>query len=372
LNLSDSGDQLGLNVAAQFVPMLLLGAWAGGFADRHDKWRGMLITQSAMAVLALALGVVVLTDVATVWLLHALAFVSGIANAFDNPLRRGLITELADPEDLSNAMSLNTAVMTGSRAIGPALAALLIVPIGAGWLFIANGVSYLAILIGVAGIDATQRRVQRSSGPARGQVMDGVRFVWRHPVLRPTMVALVVVSTFAFNYGVSLPLLSSRTFGESGINPDALFGWFMAVASIGSLAGSLWTARKPAASLGAMLGCAVLQGSSAIAIGLAPNVVIALVLCVPLGFGGAGFIATTSGLLVSTVDASMRGRVLALQATAFLGSTPVGGPITGRIGEAFGARWSLIYGGIITVGSILAVGYLLRRQPSVTRSTTTV
>jgi MFS family permease len=356
--LTDSGVQLGLNVAFQFLPMLLLGAWAGSFADRHDKWRLVLSTQTALGVTALVLGIVELSGGSRLWLMHALAMVTGLFNAFDNPVRRGLLAELVDPSMLSNAMSLNTAVMTGSRAVGPALAGLLLTRTEPGWIFVINGVSYLAMLAGLTSIDQRARRVTRSHGPAKGQTAEGLRVVWAHPILRPAFVALIVVSTFSFNYAVSLPLLAKNVFdGDS-----SMFGVMLAVSSVGSLAGALWLAGKTSASLRTMLLMAGVQGVAAMAVSASPTFALALVFCIPMGFGGSAFIASASGLFSSQVPAEMRGRALALQAMAFLGSTPIGGPITGVVGDMAGARWSLAYGGVISLLTVMFVGGLVRRH----------
>ena len=233
--LTGSATDLGINVALQFLPMLLFGAWAGALSDRHNRRTLTLVTQSLLAVQALTIGVLDLTGHINLPTVYVLSGLLGIVGAIDNPARRGLVTELVPPADMSNAMSLNTAVMTGSRIFGPAIAAVLVGPLGTGWLFIANGVSFAAMLIGLFGL----RRNEMHSPPPRPAggtpVRDALRYVRNNERLLVLFIAFTIVSTFAFNYSVVLPKLADVSWG----NPHA-FGWILAVTSIGSLLGSLF------------------------------------------------------------------------------------------------------------------------------------
>jgi MFS family permease len=353
--LSGQGTSLGIVLACQFLPLLILGPWAGVLADRMNRRRLTIATQIGMTAQAVLLGLLDLTGLVTLPLVYVLALVLGVLSAIDNPARRSLVTELVDEEDIPNVLSLNTAVMTGSRVFGPALAAVLVDLVGTGWCFMANGASFLAVLASLFRMNPAQLRTT-TPAPRGGQPLrEALRFVWRDPVLRSTFIVLTIVSTFAFNYGVSLLLVASRNLG-GGVGA---FGLLFAVTSVGSFLGSLVIASQRHVGYAAMLGALTVLGIFAVLLGLASNLAVALALAVPLGMGGAGYVASTNGILLPRVPADMRGRVLALQATAFLGSTPIGGPITGWVGDHFGAGWSIAYGGVIVLGCVAVAGFSL-------------
>ncbi len=357
LRLTGSGTALGIVTALQFLPMLLFGAWGGAIADRVDRRRLLYLTQSLAAVQAIVLGAAVLGGWVTIGLVYALTAALGLVNAVDTPVRRSFIGDLVEHDELANAMSLNTAVMTGSRVVGPALAGILIDVVGTGWCFVANGVSFAALLFALAAIDRSAVHRVPPVARARGQVLAGLHYVRSQPVLRLTMLTLLVVSIFTFNYQVTLPLLVERVFGGGA----GAFGALLAITSAGSLIGSFVTASRPDATVRFMLGS---LGVLAVFVGLlalAPNLPIAIVLGVPMGAGGAAFVACTSGLLVANTAPELRGRVLALQSIAFLGSTPIGGPLLGWIGEEVGARWALAVGAIVALGTLVVAGLAARR-----------
>jgi MFS family permease len=342
--LTGSSVDLGINAALQFLPMLLLGAWAGAFADRFDRRRTTVITQSLLALQAIVLGVCDVAGVINVELVFVLTGLLGIIGAIDNPSRRGLVTELVPPHEIGNAMSLNTAVMTGSRIFGPALAATLVGPLGTGWLFIINGLSYVFMLYGVVGLRKSEMFTPEPRPAGGTPVRDGIRFVRTHQRLFPLFVVFSLVSTFAFNYGVSLPKLSDTQWGNA-----EYFGWVLAVTSIGSLIGALATARLHMTTYTWVASAALMLGVANVGMAIAPNVWVAFVWAIPLGAGGAAMIAGANTIIAQEAPPDMRGRMLALTAVAFLGSTPIGGPITGWVADYVSVSWSLAYGGIITL-----------------------
>jgi MFS family permease len=350
-DLTGQAVDIGINVALQFLPMLLLGAWAGAFADRHDRRRLTILTQSALAAQALLLGVIVLAGLATLPVVYATSLVLGVVNAFDNPARRGLVTELVEPVEIPNALALNTAVMTGSRIFGPAFAALLVGPLGTGWLFILNGLSFTAI---IGSLLLLQRSSMRSPALApRGgtPVRDALRYIRRDSALLSVFVVFAVVSTFAFNYNVSLLRLAESRWGSV-----EAFGWLLAITSIGSLLGSLGVARAKAVTMRTFAVNATVLGVSAITLAWAPTLWVAFLVGIPLGYGGAGFISSGNVLSQDGAPPDMRSRLLALTAVAFLGSTPIGAPVTGWIADNVSDEWSLAYGGVIT---LVCVGVLV-------------
>jgi MFS family permease len=303
-----------------------------------------LYTQSGLALQAFVLAIAALTDNVSLPIVYATSLVLGVVNAIDNPSRRGLVTELVEPHEIGNAMSLNTTVMTGSRIFGPALAAMLIGPLGAGWLFMLNALSFFGIIGSLLLIDRktmfTVPPVPRSQRPVR----DGLSFVMGHPTLKSTFIVFAIVSTFAFNYSVVLPKLTDVKWGYPGA-----FGWMLTVISIGSIVGSLATARLAQVTIAWFRWSVLVCGVSAIALAWSPNIVVAFVVALPLGASGTALVASMNAISQQESSPDMRSRLLALVAVAFLGSTPIGGPITGWVADNVGIEWSLAYGGVITL-----------------------
>lgn len=354
------GQALGFAVMLQFLPMLLLGAWAGAFADQRNRRRLTIITQTALTLQALALTVLDFSGHASLGLVYALSLVLGIANAIDNPARRGIVLELVDSEHLTNAMSLNTAVMTGSRIFGPALAAWLAQSHGTAWCFAVNTVSYVAVIGALVAMDPARMRVTPPVPRGGTPVRDGLRHVARDRRVRIVFIVMAVVSTFAFNYTVSFKLLADTRFGN-----EAAYGILLAVTGFGSLVGSLHLARRSRTSLPIYLGAIVIQAAASLGMAWAPHVNVAYLLAVPMGYGGALFISSANALVQEGAPPTMRSRLLALTAVAFLGSTPIGGPITGWIGDHVSPEWSLAYGALcsLTCAAVASVALAVRPAP---------
>ena len=344
LAVHNPGQALGTTVMLQFLPMLVLGAWAGGFADQHNRRKLTIITQSAMTVQAVLMTVLDFGHHMTLPLAYGLSLLLGFAMAMDNPARRGLVLELVDTEHISNAMSINTAVMTGSRMFGPAIAAWMVVAYGTKWCFLANSISFLVVLAALLLIEPAKLRALSRAPKGGTPVRDGLRLVWSEPKLRLVFFEMAIVATFAFNYSVSLPLLADSRYGN-----ESLYGWLLAVMSVGSLVGSLSMASRGVVTMRGYLGGVTIMGVAGLAMAFAPNKWLAFVAAVPLGIGGAVLINGANTISQSLAPATMRSRLLALVAVAFLGSTPIGGPITGWIGDHVGAEWSLAYGSVISL-----------------------
>lgn len=359
-DLGGGGAELGLVTALQFLPLLVLGLWAGSVADRVDRRRLTIATQIGMGVQAIVLGVVDLSGVATIPIVAGLSLILGLLTAVDNPARRSLATELVEPEDLGNVLSLNTAVMTGSRVFGPALAALLVGVVGTGWCFVGNGVSFLVLIGALVAIDPTRLHRAPPAPRSATPVRDGLRAVWADPVSRRTLVLFTVVATFAYNYPVSLPLLVSDRLDE----PDRTFGVLLSVISVGSVVGSLLTARLREVGERWFIGSMAVLAVATVALSLTTDPLVAALVCVPFGAGSAAVVSSSNVILQTRTTPDMRGRVLALGAVAFLGSTPIGGPITGVIGDAAGAVWATLYGGLVTAACLVVALVLRARRPA--------
>ena len=352
--LTGKAADVGITLFCQFIPMLVLGVWAGAVADRHDKRKMALLTQALLAAQAILFGTLYLFDLVNLPVVYGLSLVLGVIGAFDNPARRGFVIELVEPHQITNAISLNTAVMTGSRIIGPALAAALKGPLGAGWLFIINGVSFVALLWPLMAIDRTVLQVAPPAKRGGTPVRDAIRFIVRDRRLLVVFVVFAVVGTFSFNYSVSLLKIADVRYGR-----NTFFGILLAATGLGSMVGSLFTGARSRVTTYWFFGNGVLLGVSGLALAWAPNAWVAVLLAIPVGFGGAAFIASQNAIVQEESPPDMRGRLLALGAVAFLGTTPIGAPVTGWVADNVGAEWSLAYGSVIAL-FVVAFGFTLR------------
>ena len=358
--LTGKAADAGITLFFQFLPMLLLGVWAGAVADRVDKRKMAFITQGLLASQAVLLGVLYFAEVLTLPVLYVLSLVLGIVSAFDNPARRGFVLELVEPHEITNALSLNTAVMTGSRIIGPALSVALKGPLGAGSLFMINGASFIAILWPLLAIDRTQLHQAPPARRGGTPVRDAVCFIVTDRRLLVVFVVFTLVGTFAFNYSVSLLKISHIRYASIG-NGETMFGVLLAATGFGSMVGSLFTGARRRVTTYWFFGNGVVLGVSGIAMAWAPNALMATLLAIPVGFGGAAFIASQNAIFQQESPPDMRGRLLALGAVAFLGTTPVGAPLTGWVADHVGASWSLAYGSVVALSAV-SVGFVLRRR----------
>jgi MFS family permease len=347
LKLTDSGIALGGLAAAQFGPVLLLGGYAGLIADRMDKRKLLLVVQSLAMVQSFALAAVAFQHHPQVWMIFVIAAFGGTTTAFDNPARRSYVVEMVPEAEVTNAVSLNSALMTGARVVGPALGGLLVVTTGYGWAFTLDAVSYAAVLTALYRIDSTKVRRPPLQARGKGQVRDGVRYAWSIPELRVPLLMMAVIGTLAFNFQTVLPLFAERDLGGG----DGLFSVLMSVVSVGSLCGALRSARRSdvhvrVVSLSA-LGFALAMGALAVA----PNTGFAFLFGAAMGFASISFMTTSTAIVQLRAKPSMRGRVLALQSIVLLGSTPIGGPVLGALSEHWGARWGLGLGAVATLAA---------------------
>jgi MFS family permease len=347
LELTDSGLALGLLAAAQFGPVLLLGAFAGLVADRSDKRKLLIVVQTFAMAQSFALGALAFMDSPPVWAIYLVAAFGGLATAFDNPARRSFVVEMVPETEVTNAVSLNSALMTGARIVGPALGGVLVATVGFGWAFWADGLSYIAVIVGLRMIDPSQLRPAHPQPRGKGQVRAGLRYALSIPELRVPLVMMAVIGTLAFNFSTVLPLFTTRDLGGS----ELTFSLLMSVVSVGSLAGALASARRKNVSVHLVSGTAVAFGASMLLLAIAPNQPTAFAIGIVMGATSITFMTTSTSIVQLRADPSMRGRVLALQAIVFLGSTPLGGPIVGAISERFGARWALTLGALATLGA---------------------
>jgi MFS family permease len=323
----------------------------------------MIATQVAFTVLAVVLSVLMLTDQASVPAMYVLSLVFGIITAFDNPARRVLVSELVAEEDVPNAVGLNSALMTGSRVVGPALAGALIAGPGAGSCFVVNAVTYFAVIGALLRMDRSSFRAAPPVARAKGQMRAGFLYVWRTPELRLSLALVGVVGVAAFNYQVSLPLLAEQTFDGDATTFTLLY----ATMSVGSVAGALSVARRRAIDLSFLVRTGAALTVATFALAFAPTLPLAVIATVPVGFTSIFLISGSSAAVQLTAEPSMRGRVLALLAMLFLGSTPIGSPIIGWVSDVSNPRMGIAIGGIATA---VATAWTARRMRSATTRTT--
>jgi MFS family permease len=361
LNLTGSGVALGVTVALQFLPMLLFGMWGGLLADRLDKRRLLVATQAAGGVLAVALWALVATGSVELWMVYVFAFLLGMVTMVDMPTRQSFVIEMVGPEEVANAVGLNSAMFNTGRILGPAAAGVIIASFGIAPAFLVNGLSFLAVIGGLLAMrpDELHRRERAARRP--GEVRAGLRYVWTEPTLRSTLLLVGVLGTFGFNFVVVLPLLARFTFsGGAG-----LYSLFTALMSLGSLTGALIAAGRAAPTRTMLLGAGTGFGVLMVATAAAPTALVAGVLLVGVGLAVMLFLATANTTLQLNSDPAMRGRVMALYGLLFLGSTPVGGPLLGWISQQWGPRAGLALGGGVTlVATLAAVAGIRSRRPA--------
>ncbi len=355
LRLTGSGVALGIVVGLQFLPMLLFGPVGGLAADRFDKRRVLYATQSAGGLLALTLGVLVVSHTVELWQVFVLATLLGVVNLFDNPARQTFVIEMVGRDDLPNAVSLNTVVMNASRVVGPAIGGLVIVLLGLGLCFFLNAASYVAVLVGLAMMRASELRPTQPVARAKGQIREGFRYVWRTRGLRNTLLAVALIGVFAYNFTVTLALLAKGTF-HGGAGAYSLLSSCM---GIGAVLGGLLAAHHARPTPRLLQGLALLFGALLAGVAFAPNLLAASLLIIPMGAASIGFIATANATLQLSAEPEMRGRVMALYAMAFLGTTPIGAPLVGAIAQWTDPRIALASGAAATV---LAAGLLAWRH----------
>ena len=359
LHLTGSGVALGTVSALQFLPILLLGAWGGVMADRLDKRRLLMLTQAGMGLLALVLGAVTLAGLVQLWMVYLLALLLGLVTAMDNPARQSFVMEMVGRSQVTNAVSLNSAVFTGARVVGPAIAGILIALVGTGWCFVVNAVSFGAVVLALVAMDPSHlQRPAAAVAARRGQVMEGLRFIWSRPDVRLPLGVLAVVGTLALNWTVILPLLARNTFhGNAGT-----YGLLFSVLGLGSLAGALFTAsrREPSARL--MLGSLAAFGLLMLAATAAPTLPLEVAALIPMGMAALTFQTTANSLIQLRSDPALRGRVMAMYAVVFIGTTPIGAPIVGWVAQQFGPRAGMLLGAVAVLLAAAIATWLARSR----------
>lgn len=352
LQLTDSGTALGVNAALMFGPVLFLGPFGGVLADRFDKRRILLWTQFSYALVALTMSGLVFADVIEIWMVYALSVAGGIVTALDNPARQSFYVEMVGEDVLTNAVSLNSAVFTGSRIVGPAVAGILIASVGMAVCFLIDGLSYFAVIGALLAMRPGELHEQKRTTRERGHLVAGFRYVWETPQLKWPLIVMAVVFTFVFQWQILIPLLAERAF-DSGPRE---FGIMSAAAGVGSFVAALWMANRNATPTMRRLAWFVIgTGVAMAAAAVSPTLWLATLAMIPLGVGAMAFMITGNTMLQLTARPEARGRVMALYGVVFLGSTPIGSPIVGWIGEHLGPRADML----LTATIAIAIGVVV-------------
>ncbi|QAY69133.1 MFS transporter [Xylanimonas protaetiae] len=347
----NSGTAVGFTTALQFLPFLLLSPYAGLLADRLPRRKLLMATQGAMGLLAFVLAALTLTNTVQLWQLYVLAFLTGVASAIDSPVRQTFVAEMVPADKLPNAIGLNSASFNAARLIGPGVAGLLVAAVGAGWVFLINGISFAATIAALAAMDASTLRTLPVAPRSKGQIREAVRFVRGRSDIVLVMTVMAVVSMFGLNFQLTSALMARVEFGKGA----GEYGVLGSVLAIGSLAGALLAARRDRPRVRLVLGAGFAFAAATTLNALMPTYVAFAVTAIPVGLASLTMMTAANATLQTSVDPVMRGRVMALYMMVFQGATPIGSPLVGWIGQVAGPRWAILSGSIATFAVVSAV-----------------
>ena len=355
----DDAVAVGVTMALQFGPQLLLLPWTGLVADRFDRRRMLMLTQGLMGLLGLGLAIMVLTHTATLWSLYGFALALGVVAAFDTPVRQAFVSDVVSGEQVSNAVALNSASFNAARLIGPAVAGVLIAAVGSGWVFVINAASFLAVLIALRFVDPKQLADRPKAGRGKGQLVAGFAYVRTRPDIIVVLCMIFVVGTF----GVNFPIFTSTMARIEFHRGAGEFGLLSSVMAIGSVLGALLSARRDKPRMRTLVVAAGAFGLACTAAAFAPTYWSFAVVLVFVGLASLTFMTTANALVQTTTSPAMRGRVMALYMAIFAGGTPIGAPIVGGIADAWGPRWAIGVGALSGfVALAIALVWLTRFQ----------
>ena len=352
LHLTGSGTDLGVVAAARLLPFVLLGPVGGVIADRAEKRRLLYVTQTSQGIGAIAFAVLEWEGVMTYPLLIILSLLLGCLTVLDNPARQSLIADLVEREVLANAVVLNSISLNVARVTGSVLGGTLVAAVGISWCFVLNAVSFAAVLASLVMMHTDQLIATPRARRSRGQVREGLTYAVHTPELAIPLLMLTVTGIFAYEFPITLPLLATGTFHGNASTYGVMAGVMAAGAIIGGLIAAARTASRHRSTLALT---AIGWGAAITAAGLAPNLTVELLALAFVGYGSITFNSTAKTTMQLAARPEMRGRVMALWALAWGGSTVIGGPLVGWAAQQLGSRWGLLVGGIPTIilGAVL-------------------
>ncbi|HVW32959.1 MAG TPA: MFS transporter [Acidimicrobiia bacterium] len=357
LHRTGSGVAVGFVAACQFGPILVLSAWAGVIADRTDKRRMLILTQSLEMAQSFALGALAFMPDAPLGAFYAIAGAGGAMLAFDNPARRAFVNEMVPLADVPNAVTLYSAVVNLSRIIGPAVAGVLIVTVGYGWCFTLDAISYVTVLVALGMMRPAELRRVPVTPRGPGQIRAGLRYIFCVPDLWISFAILLIIGTLSYNFTVVFPLLVEEGLGGS----DGAYTFVYSASSVGALIAALFVARRTTVGLRSVVGGAVALGVSLLLLAAVPNIGVAAVMAAVVGGAGIAYLTATTALAQIGTEQHMIGRVLAIQTVLLVGTTPIGGPLLGALADAAGARAPVLLGGVGALAAAAFGGVAARR-----------
>ncbi|MEU9286322.1 MFS transporter [Streptomyces sp. NPDC048275] len=358
LSLTGSSAAVGITTALQFLPMLLFGLYGGVLVDRLPKRPTLLATQTAMGVTGLALALLTLSGHVQVWHVYLAAFAAGLVTVVDNPARQSFVSEMVGPDQLQNAVSLNSANFQSARLIGPAVAGVLITGVGTGWAFLFNGLSFVAPIAGLLLMRTRDLHAIERAPRGKGQLREGLRYVAGRPELIWPIVLVGFIGTFGFNFPVFLSAYADDIF-HAGAGAYSLFNTLMA---LGSVTGALLAARRGTARLRVLIAAAVAFGILEVVAAAAPSLWLFSLLMVPIGIFGLTVNVTANTAVQMATDPAMRGRVMALFMMVFMGGSPLGAPLVGWVTDTYGPRVGFALGGLVSAAAATTIGLVLARM----------
>jgi MFS family permease len=357
LTLTHSSTDLGLTVALQAVPVLLLGPYGGVIADRVDKRRLMIALQTVMGFQALALGLLVMFGSPRFWEICLLAVFLGLNNAFENSARQAFVREMVGKDELRNAITLNSVTVNAARAVGPGIGGVLIATVGIGTCFLVNAASFVAVVTSLLIMDRSALRPSPPAGRARGQLREGLRYAAHTPTIAIPLAMMALVGLLAYEFSVSLPVLAERSFNGGA----EAYGFMTAIMGIGAVIGGLFTAARGRTGLRPMMLASVGFGVAILVCAFAPFLGLAYAALLFVGWASVSFISIGNSTIQLSSEPSMRGRVLSLWQVAFQGTTPIGGPAIGWVIALTDPRVGLAVGGLSCFAAALGGAALARR-----------
>ena len=364
LTLTGSAGALGITTGLQFLPILLFSPIAGVLADRFPKRSVLIVTQIAMAATAAVLGVLAITNTVEEWHIYVLAFVFGVGAAFDTPARQAFVNEMIGKAALTNAVALNSATFHLARMVGPSIAGGVIALLGSGvgatgWVILVNAASYFAVVVSLKMMRSEDLRPVPLVPRGKGQLRAGVAYVRSRPDIMLVMGVVFSAGTFGLNFQMTTALMATKVY-DKGAGEYGVLG---SIVAVGSLAGALLAARRTTSRQRLVVVSGVAFGVVTMIAGLMPSYLTFALILPVCGFAALTLVTAATAFVQMAVDASMRGRVMALYMAVFMGGTPFGAPLLGWIADHAGARWTLIGGGGLTAaGTVVAVLLSTRRQ----------
>jgi MFS family permease len=356
---------LGIAAALQFAPTVLLSLWAGMLADRMDKRRLEIVVQAGMGVTALCLGLLDVTGLALLWQVYLLCLVLGVFSALDSPIRQSFVIEMVGRGQLPNAVAINSMTFNLARIVGPAVAGVMITWVGAGWVFLINAASFVAVIAGLLAMDPKKLRIGPKVPRRPGQLVDAVRYVRGRPDILVVLALVFCVSTFGLVFFTTLANVAVNVFHRGATG----YGLLSTMLAVGTLAGATLAARRSAGRtqprMRLLIASALLFGVLEIALAVMPTYTAFGLLLIPVGAAVLTFTTNANSVVQLSVSAELRGRVMGLYMLVFLGGNPIAGPLTGWLAEAFGGRAPFVFGGVVSALSALVCGLILTRRSGV-------